>query len=656
MKLTTKHAVQAAVVFVCLAGGSGAQEENPPSVDGGQSPRNAASDGEAERLFELRVAPLLAQHCLECHDTATKKGGLDLSRKAAALAGGDSGAAIVPGKAAASLIWQQVAAGEMPQNRPALSAAERELLKAWIEGGALWPLDVVDPAVYAHGGGAGNVFVQRLTVPEYIETVQSTLGVDIAQESREVLPRDLRADGFSNTAYNLNVDLAHVEAYAKLAEIIVERLDVRALAKKHSSSRELTDENITKVITPVGRQLLRGPLSKDEVRMYCGISTTVAAAGGRFEEALRYIFVAMLQSPRFVYRIEEQREGGGPANDFELAARLSYIVWGGPPDEELLQHAEKQTLAKKIQPQVARMLNDERAVRRSRQFISEWLDLGRLANLRPRPEQFPEWDARLAEDMREETLEFFEEVVWRQKRPLADLLNAQLTFLTPRLAKHYGLPVDGEAAGDKLERYELSGAAERGGLLTQGSILTVGGDDGSTVTRGLFVMHELLRGVVKDPPPCVDTTPVPAKPGVTLRAIAEARLANESCAGCHERFEPLSFGLGKFDGLGTYRQTDEHGNTLRDDGHLLIPGEAEPAKYRSSAEMMDLLAKSERVQQTLTWKVTQFALGRPLGAGDAQIVAEIHRQAQEGGGTYQSLMTAIVSSELVRGKGGGKQN
>jgi hypothetical protein len=485
-------------------------------------------------------------------------------------------------------------------------------------------------------------------VPEYIETVRSTLGVDIAKEAREILPPDLRVDGFSNTAYNLNVDLEHVEAYAKLAEIVVERLDVRALAKKHTNSRELTDENITKVIGPVGRLLLRGPLSKEEESGYCGISTTVAAAGGRFDEALRYIFEAMLQSPRFIYRIERQPEKSGPVNDFELATRLSYILWGGPPDEKLLALAEKQALAAQLEVQVAQMLKDERAVRRSRQFISEWLNLGRLENLQPSPQKYPHWDPRLAVDMREETLAFFEEVVWRQQRPLADLLHAQVTFVTPRLARHYGFRVRDESSDDQLIRYDLTDVPERGGLLTQGSILTVGGDEGSTVTRGLFVMHELLRGVVKDPPPCVDTTPVPTKPGVTLRSLAEARLKNEACAGCHGRFEPLAFGLGKFDGLGRYQETDEHGNQLRDDGHILFPGEAEATNYATSAEMMALLAASARVSETMTWKATQFALGRPLGARDARTVANIHRAAQEGGGTYQSLLTAIAASDLVR--------
>jgi len=175
------------------------------------------------------------------------------------------------------------------------------------------------------------------------------------------------------------------------------------------------------------------------------------------------------------------------------------------------------------------------------------------------------------------------------------------------------------------------------------------------VTRGLFVLHELLRGVVRDPPPEVDTTPVPTKPGLTQRGVSMARLAKSSCSGCHAKFEPLAFGMEKFDGLGTYRQADKHGNRLREDGEVLFPGRTEPVAYKSSAELMDLLATSTRVRETLTWKVVQFAMGRPLGAKDARHVVKLHKAAQQGGGTYQSLVTAIILSDLVRNNHSNKE-
>lgn len=602
----------------------------------------------AAKHFETSVAPLLAKHCVECHDSATHENGLDLSKKAAALKGGENGAVIIVGKASESPLWASVESDSMPHEREPLSAAEKLALKKWINDGAVWTLPEIDPAIYVHTAGSER-FVQRLTIDEYIETVRAAVGVDIEPEARKLLPPDLRADGFSNTSYNLGVGLKHVDAYSRLAETIVSRMDVKKFVARFSNRRKFTDKDMGDVISKVGYWLLRGPLEEHEVIAYRGVTTTVASAGGTFDEAMGLVIEAMLQSPRFIYRVESQSGEGGPqdVSDYELASRLSYIIWGGPPDEELLKAAEGGLLSSMdIEKHADRMLNDPRAVRQSLRFISDWLNLSRLSNLSPNAKRFPAWNPQLATDMRDETLKYFEDVVWKQKKPLSALLNSQVTYATPRLAAFYGLK-DAQKS-DAVGRYDLSGDPGRGGLLTHGSLLTVGGDNASMVTRGLLVLHELLRGVVKDPPPCVDTTPVPTKPGLTQRAIALQRISNRACGGCHIRFEPLAFGLEKFDGIGAYHDQDEHGNKLRDDGEILVPGAAAAVKYANSAELMNLLAESDRVNQSLTWKVTQFALGRPLGATDAAFVTSIHEQSRRNGRTWTALLKAIVTSDLVR--------
>jgi hypothetical protein len=574
---------------------------------------------------------------------------LDLSRKSEALAGGESGQVISRGKSAESLLWDSVASDDMPKDRPPLSAQDKAALQSWLDSGADWSIDVIDPATYRHGSEAGDIWVQRLTVPEYIATVKSAVGVNISKEAREILPPDMRADGFSNTAYNLNIDLKHVEAYGRLAEIIVSRIKIEEFAARFSKNRKLsTDDKMRDHVAAIGKWLLRGPLSKEEVDAFSGIPTTVASAGGGFEDAMTYVVEAMLQSPRFIYRMEDQRGDGKlrPVSQYELASRMSYILWGAPPDQELMRAAEAGELGnpEQVAAQVARMLEDRRAIERSRQFVAEWLNLGRLANLTPNQQRFPKWNSQLASDMRDETLAFFEEVAWKENRRLADLLNAQFTFATPRLAKFYGFTPSGQG----LKKYELSSLPQRGGLLTQASVLTMGGDDASMVTRGLFVLHDLLRGTVNAPPPCVNTTPPLTKAGLSMRGIAETRIADQNCGVCHVRFEPLAFGLERFDGIGAYHEADAHGNPLRDDGEVLFPGEAKPVPYNTSAELMDLLAESERVRTSLTWKLTQFCLGRPITATDARVIDSIHSSATQNGGTYSALITAIVLSDLVQ--------
>ncbi len=595
-------------------------------------------------LFETQVTTILSQHCLECHDSSTAKGDLDLSKRSEAHT---EDGVLIAGNAVDSLLWESIESDEMPHKRPALSAEEKTKIKSWIDGGADWTIDFIDPAIYGRPVEAARQRVARLTRDEYIATVRDTFGVNISAEAEEWLPAEIRADGFSNTAYNLTVDLAHVEAYSRLAEVIVEQLDVAAFAKRFSKLRDLTDKTMIPLIGEMGKWVLRGPLKKPETALFRGISTSVASAGGDFDEAIGTVIEGMVQSPRFTYRIEEDEGERAQVNGYDMASRLSYILWGSSPDKDLYQVAERGGLYddKSISVQADRMLKDDRAKQRSLEFVSDWLHLERLENMQPSTEKFPDWNAELAAAMREETLIFFNEIVWKKKEPLAALLNANFSFLTPELAEHYNVET---SLKNGMQRVNFSEGSSRGGLLTQGSILTVGGDNASMVTRGLFVLDDLLRGVIKAPPPCVDTTPVPSKPGSTQRAIAMERVESKSCGGCHSKFEPLAFGLERFDGLGRYVEIDEFGNALREDGEVLFPGDAKAIPFSSISELMDLLAGSPRVKETLTWKLTQWAVGRPLNAYDADVVRAIHESATKAGGRYTDVMTAIVKSDLVR--------
>lgn len=620
-----------------------------PSTD--TAPRKHSAN---EELFERKITTLLAQRCLECHDSATDEGGLDLSRK---LPSHFEDGILVAGKAADSLLWESIESDEMPHKRDPLSPEEKRLIRQWIDGGAAWTVDFIDPAIYSRPAEQVPTQSRRLTRREYAATIRDVFGVDLHEEIEAILPPDVRTDGFSNTSYNLTVDLKHVEGYARIGELLGERIDSRAFAKRFSKELNLTDKAMIPLIERMGETVLRAPLTGEETALYRGISTSVASAGGDFEDAIATLVEAMVQSPRFLYRIEDVprvhsgRSGGDRlASDFELASRLSYTIWGSTPDGELLRLAREGNLNREdaIRSQARRMLKDPRAVAQSLVFASEWLHLDRLSFLQPDPGHFSNWNPELAEMMRAETLAFFEEVAWKRKRPLAALLNESVTFLTPELAGHYGLPRVETTSEGRLAKVDLGDEPSRGGLLTQGSVLTIGGDEASMVTRGLFVLNDLLRGVIQDPPPCVDTTPVASRPGLTQRTVAMERVADKSCGGCHAKFEPLAYGLERFDGLGSFRMKDSFENLLREDGEVLFPGEAEARPFSSVAELMDLLAASPRVSETITWKFTQFAMGRPLNARDAAQVQIIHESAKNGGGTYEALVAALVESRLFR--------
>ena len=602
----------------------------------GLTPPKPKSPADRSRsLFVNHIEPILARHCLECHDSTTGEGDLDLSHKKTAFLDPDI---ISAGHLKKSLVWEAVESDEMPEKRPSLSSQEKAHLHEWIETGAVWTSEHIDPAAHLLLTNPQK-FPRRLTTSEYVATVKATTGIDITKEARKLLPPDLRTDGFRNTAYNLGVDLKHVEAHTQLANLIVSKLDVKKFAARFSKNRSTTQKPIRAHIQSVGTWLFRGPLSDLEINLYQGIVTSVGASGGGFDTAFAYILRGMLQSPRFLYRIESE----GSPDAYQLASRLSYLIWGGPPDQTLLDAAKNNSLydPSSLKKQVERMLRDPRAIEQSMSFISEWLNLDHLKNLQPDLKHFPDWQPELADDMRRETLAFARYLLWEEKRPLGDLLNARVTFLTPRLAKHYGLkPQPGDFA-----KYDLT-RSPRGGLLTQGSLLTIGGDEASMVTRGLFVLHDLLRGSVKDPPPGVDTTPVPSAPGLPQRLIAERRIRDQSCGGCHAKFEPLAFGLEQYDGLARYAVTDSFKNTLRQDGEILIPGTASSVKYKTSRELMDLLAKSPRVRQNINWKLTQFALGRPIATQDRPHLDTLFTQVQKDQ-SYQNVLLHLATSPLI---------
>jgi hypothetical protein len=832
------------------------------------------------------AATILARRCIECHDPISRSGELDLTRRSAALTGGESGPAIDPQDWASSELWLQVESGNMPPvGYPRLTESELGTLASWLQQQAPWPAAVIDPTEFGGDWRPAPNWLKRLTVEQYIRTVQAVTDVDIRDWAVERLPADGRADGFTNTAYNLSVDLDHVQGYAWLAREIARQVDLTRLWQRCGlDTRELADVDL--VLRRLGNLVYRGPITEEELPSLRAVYETARGEGGEATMAWRLVLQTLLQSPRFLFLIESATEAtvAEPVPGAELAVRLSYSVWGAPPDAELWRAVAAGELERtdRLRAQVQRMLRDERAQTYAEVFAQDWLDLERLSHLQPDRELFPRFNPQIAEDMRRETAAFFQHIAWTQHRPLSDLFTAQVAFLTPRLAQHYGIPWDyrgqlaawrdavgvpalddadavservawpqalyvfepgvtqplenlglagseadleplgeaievedqawrmtggllrslqppatligqlkrgrgltievvlrpesleqdgpariltissgtsqrnvtlgqsqdayhvrcrttttndngapdlqavagsaelgwthlvytfqtnglatlyvngqeqgtrqiggdfsnwsegfylaigNETSGDRpwrgwlrrvavydraltpedlgraaqaLVPHDVSQLPERGGLLTQGSLLSVGGDQASMVARGLFVMEDLLFGKIGNPPPCVDSTPKPSQPGQSQRDLAMVRIEDQACRSCHAKFEPFAFALERFDGLGSYSRQDRFGNELREDGSVQWPGSEEVFSYETTQQLLVALADSDRLKRGITRKLAQFAIGRPLVPADGPAIDAIHQRGWENGGTYSSLMTEIMVSDLVR--------
>ena len=240
----------------------------------------------------------------------------------------------------------------------------------------------------------------------------------------------------------------------------------------------------------------------------------------------------------------------------ELATRLSYFLWASMPDQALRTQADSRSLRKPdvLAAEVRRMLQDPRAAALVREFGGQWLQFRALENVKPDVEKFPDFDQYLRMSMREETERFFERIV-REDRSILEFLDAKYTFLNERLARHYGVA---GVTGPAFRLVQLTDP-NRGGVITQGSVLTVSSYSTRTspVLRGKWVLDNLLNAPPPDPPPnvpIIDEAAIGAS--ATQREQLEAHRANPTCAACHRRMDPLGFGLENFDAVGKWRTRD----------------------------------------------------------------------------------------------------
>ena len=364
-----------------------------------------------------------------------------------------------------------------------------------------------------------------------------------------------------------------------------------------------------------------------------------------FEAGIESALSAILVSPQFLFRVEQDPVGVAPntayrISDLDLASRLSFFLWSSIPDDPLLDAAVRGQLHKPsvLEKQVRRMLTDPRSGALTRNFVGQWLHLRNLESITPDLRLFPDFDDNLRQAFREETELFFDSVA-REDRSVLSLLKADFTFLNERLAKHYGIP---HVYGSRFRRVSLDKNSVRGGLLRQGSILTVTSyaTRTSPVIRGKWILENILAMPPPPPPPNVPTlkdSTVSAT--LSLRNRLSEHRANAACASCHRLMDPVGFSLENFDAVGRWR-TLEEGQPIDNSGGLPDGSQFEGA----SGLERGLLNRPEIFVGALTEKLLTYALGRGIEHYDAPAVRKIVREAQAKDFCFSSLILGIVDS------------
>jgi mono/diheme cytochrome c family protein len=397
------------------------------------------------------------------------------------------------------------------------------------------------------------------------------------------------------------------------------------------------------ILLPLARRAWRRPLSTADTTALLGLAAREQARTGSFEQAMRTALTAILLSPHFLFRLEQDRgPRPQPVSPHELATRLAYFLWGSLPDAELSRLADAGALPTHLEEQTRRLLAHPRSTAFIENFAGQWLQTRNLAVLKPDAKLFPAFTGELAAAMRTETELFFAEIL-RENRSILDLLDAPFTYLNEPLAKHYG--IEG-VRGEAFRRVALDGV-RRGGVLTHASVLTVSSYPTRTspVIRGKWILDNLLNQPPPPPPPNVPALEEKAAAsGGSMRQQLAQHRSNPSCAACHTRMDPLGFGLENYDAIGRWRDEDASGE---------LPG---GVRFTTPAEMKQILkADPDVFARALTEKMLTYALGRGVELSDRPAVRLIVDRLRTNGYRMHEVILGIVESEPFRkrrGEGG----
>jgi hypothetical protein len=408
------------------------------------------------------------------------------------------------------------------------------------------------------------------------------------------------------------------------------------------------------IVSNLAMSAYRRPVTREEVDGILKFYDRGATKAG-FEEGVRSALEAILASPHFIFRFERQPETVRPGtvfrvSDVDLASRLSFFLWGMPPDKELLAAATTGQLATVagLEKQTRRMLADPRADALGSRFAGQWLRLQDVDKVHPDPNFYPNFESQLGDMMKKETELFFNSLV-REDKSMLDLLRADYTYVNERLARHYGFA---GVAGSHFRRFTYPDDKRRG-IFGQGSVLvqTSYANRTSAVLRGKWVM-EVLLGTPPPPPPMDGSVPPleqtaegQAGRPLTTRERMELHRKNPTCNSCHRVIDPIGLALDGFDVTGKWRAR-ENGMPLDTRGDFY-----DGTPITNPTELAAVLLKRPiPLVRTFTENLMAYALGRRVEYYDQPAIRAITKAAEPGGYKLSALILGVVKSDPFRMK------
>jgi len=594
----------------------------------------ARLQSDAKKSFKEGVDPFVKAYCIECHGDRKRKAGLNYQL-----------AVRNPGSASSRKAWKMavdtVMEHEMPpeEEKKHPTDDERQKLEQWI--GKIKYLSPKDP---------GPFVIRRLTRVEYGNTLRDLYGV--APSVTAALPDEVFGEGYLNTFSPLQS-----EQYLGIANDVLNRVLAPAGAPPTAVQKKLFGEapapgadlrtEAKKIAQKLAHDAYRRPPSKSEVDVLLAVFDLARENQLDYPASLRLMLKAILVSPQFLFITPAKEIEAGKSivalDDYQLASRLSYLLWSTRPDAELSRLAGSGTLHEPevLRAQVKRLVMDDRSRALFDGFGMQWLGLGKLEGKTFDTGKYPLLTAEMRSAMKEEARLFFGSIV-RENQSVVRFVDSDYTFLNGTLAILYGL--ESSVTGPEMRKVTLKDP-NRGGILGMPGILATTSFPNRTspVNRGVWVLEQVLGEHVPPAPanvPALEKQDSKKVANMTLRQRTELHVTNVACASCHKVLDPIGFGLENFDAIGRWRDHDDSGGAIDAAGEL--PG---GKRFTSPRELKSIIAaRKADLARNLTERLLAYALCRQLEGYDEILVDRLMETIAADDYRMQTLITEVVTS------------
>jgi hypothetical protein len=602
---------------------------------GGGGADEAALRADAKKVFKEKVAPFVKKYCARCHGPRPK-GGVNL----------DS-ALRSPGSASSFLHWKKAVANVKVHDMPPEYAS-----KIPTEEQRLQFIEWVGKIKYLAPRDPGPFVIRRLTRVEYGNTLHDLYGVD--PSITDSLPEEVVGEGYLNSISPLQSEL-FLEIANKVVDQVVApegkaptEVQKRLFGEAPADGADLRKE-ARRVARGLARDAYRRPPSDAELDVLVDVYDLGRENKLNHPEALGLMLKAVLVSPQFLFITPAGKADSDEPivrlDDYQLASRLSYLLWSAPPDAELSALADRGELHRPevLRAQAERLLKDDRSRALFDGFGAQWLRVGELDRQVFDPDLFPQMTPELRKAMMEEARLFFESIV-RENQSVVRFVDSDYTFLNEPLAGLYGL--EQSIQGPEMRRVKLTDP-NRGGILGMPATLATTSFPSRTspVRRGVWVLEQVLGEQIPPQPPDVpalEELDEKSVEGLTLRQRNVLHQSEASCANCHKVLDPIGFGLENFDAIGRWREKDDVGVAIDSAGKL-----PNGKGFSTPSELKGLLARREAdLARNLTERLMAYALGRQLEGYDEIVVDQLMAKVARDHYRVRTIITEVITSYL----------